>query len=55
MTVFTYPHSAPHIALFIFIYIRTKADEGTPPIVCLDQRTDWLFHPVQWLAAGTAG
>lgn len=53
-TVFAYPHSAPHVALFIFIYIRTEADEGIPPIVCLDQRTDWLFHPIQRLAAGTA-
>lgn len=54
MTVFAYPHGAPHVALFIFICIRTEADEGIPPIICLDQRTDWLFHLLERLAMGTA-
>lgn len=54
MTALAHPHSAPHVALFIFICIRTEADEGVSPIICLDQRADWFFHLIQWLATRTA-
>lgn len=49
-----YPHSAPHVALLILICIRTEADKGVPPIICLDQGADWLLLLSQWLAARTA-